>query len=398
MKMPCLSVSQITSLLKNLLEETFTDVTVEGELSNGGLSSTGHYFFNLKDETAVIKGVMFKNSLSSLSFKPRDGMKLILRGRLSVYEKTGEYRLIANTMTLAGTGDILARLEELKRKLTAEGLFDQERKKPLPFFPTSLVLITSPTGAALQDMIKKLSQRDFRGRIRILPAAVQGDEAPGQLIRALEMANKYKIGEVIILGRGGGSLEDLLAFSDEGVVRAIAASQIPVISAVGHQVDWALSDFAADHRSPTPTAAAEEVSKPWFEVFDQVISAQTDMKEEILRRIEKLRLLFRNFQVENLEENFRRVLQPYLLRLDDAKESLIQAIRDQKTTLNHRLELVTRDLEAHSPLGVLSRGYSVVLNKNLQAISRSQDLTPAEEVTIRFHEGSSTAIIQEINL
>lgn len=397
MKLPCLSVSQITGLIKELLEESFQDITVEGELSGGSLSSTGHFFFSLKDESSVLKGVMFKNSLASLSFKPRDGMKLRVKGRLSVYEKTGEYRLIAQSFALSGEGDILARLEELKRRLAEEGLFDPEKKKPLPLFPTSLVLITSPTGAALQDMLKKLAQRDYRGIVRILPAAVQGEEAPPQLIKALELANRHHLGEVVIIGRGGGSLEDLLAFSDEGVVREVASSTLPVISAVGHQVDWALTDYAADHRSPTPTAAAEEVSRPWYEIHDQVVQAQRDLREEIQRRLEKIRLLFRSYQVEDLEESFRRVIQPFLLRLDDAKEDLLRETGRQLQDLRHRLALAARDLEAHSPLGVLQRGYSVVLDQDGNTITQASVLSPGQQVSIRHYQGRSVARIEEVH-
>lgn len=395
MKIPCLTVTQLTALVKNLLEESFTDLTVEGELSNAGRSSTGHFFFNIKDEGAVLRGVMFKNSLGTLGFQPRDGMKVQIRGRLSVYEKTGEYRLIANTMTLAGTGDILARLEELKRKLAGEGLFDEGKKRPLPLLPSRIVLITSPTGAALHDMLKKLDQRDCRALIRILPVAVQGSEAPGQIVRALDLANTWDLGDVIILGRGGGSLEDLLAFSDEGVVRRVAASRIPVISAVGHQVDWALSDYAADHRSPTPTAAAEEVSLPWFDASQRVLQARQTMVLEVERQIERLRLLFRNFQVDHLEENFRKVLQPTLLRLDDAKENLIRAAQESLTLQRHRLTLATRDLEAYDPLAVLTRGYSVVLDSQGRAVTRAQDLQTGEEVHIRHHQGQTKALVKE---
>ena len=251
------SIQEITGIIKSLFEQNFSSLRIAGEISNCRPSSTGHLYFTLKDEKAALQAVMFKGRTWTLGFEPKDGLKVIVSGSLSVYEQRGSYQIIVETMELAGEGAILKMLEERKQKLAREGLFDRDRKRPLPFFPLRIAVITSPTGAALRDILTVLSRRNRRVSVTVLPAPVQGAEAAPVLVRQLETANRYKLGELIIIGRGGGSLEDLLPFSDEAVVRAVAASEIPVISAVGHEIDWALTDFAADVRAPTPSAAAE---------------------------------------------------------------------------------------------------------------------------------------------
>ncbi|MDR2662034.1 MAG: exodeoxyribonuclease VII large subunit, partial [Treponema sp.] len=250
------TVSELTGLIQANLENAFPQVLVEGELSNCRPSSTGHLYFSLKDPGAKIDGVMFKNRLAFLGFEPRDGMLLRVRGRISVYPQRGNYQLVCEDMELAGAGNILAMLENRKRALAAEGLFDPERKKPIPRFPETVGVVSSPTGAAVQDILNILKRRAEGIRVIILPAPVQGVDAAPIIARRIEQANRWNLAEVLIVGRGGGSLEDLLPFSEEAVVRAVAESEIPVISAVGHEIDNALSDLAADLRAPTPSAAA----------------------------------------------------------------------------------------------------------------------------------------------
>jgi exodeoxyribonuclease VII large subunit len=251
------TVSQITSLIKEILEASFNNITLEGEISNWRPSAAGHIYFTLKDSDSQIKAVIFRGAASKLSFSPKDGNKVRCKGRLSVYAPQGNYQIIVTSMELAGQGNILQMLEDRKKKLAAEGLFDSNRKKNLPMFPKTIGVVTSPTGAAIRDILNVSKRRNPTININILPAIVQGDGAAQTIVKMIELANFYELCDVLIIGRGGGSLEDLLPFSEESVVRAIANSKIPTISAVGHEIDWAISDFAADRRAPTPSAAAE---------------------------------------------------------------------------------------------------------------------------------------------
>ncbi|MEJ5189985.1 MAG: exodeoxyribonuclease VII large subunit, partial [Breznakiellaceae bacterium] len=267
------TVSELTERIRACLEGFFPLVIVEGEISNYRPSSTGHIYFTLKDEGAAIQAVLFKNRQRALQVELRDGLRVRVRGSLSVYPQRGTYQIICETIEASGEGAILAMLEERKRRLAAEGLFDPAKKKPLPAFPSSVGIVSSPTGAAVRDILNILQRRARGIRIIIFPTPVQGTDAAPIIARRIEQANQWNLVEVLIVGRGGGSLEDLLPFSEEIVVRAIATSHIPVISAVGHEIDWALSDFAADVRAPTPSAAAELVSAN---------------REEALRYVQKL--------------------------------------------------------------------------------------------------------------
>ncbi|GHU45214.1 hypothetical protein FACS1894190_17300 [Spirochaetia bacterium] len=275
------SVSEITELIKQKLENGFGAVYIEGEISNCRPSSTGHLYFTLKDNAAAISAVMFKGSLRGLGFKPADGALVRVSGRISVYAQRGSYQIICETMEVAGSGDILAMLEKRKQLLAAEGLFAESRKKPLPAFPETVAVVSSPTGAAVRDIINVLGRRSSGLKVIILPAPVQGTQAAAFISRRIEQANMWKLADVLIVGRGGGSLEDLLPFSEECVVRAVAASAIPVVSAVGHEIDWALCDFAADLRAPTPSAAAELISQNQAGIYDAVRSSTAALYNNI---------------------------------------------------------------------------------------------------------------------
>ena len=306
------SVSEITQLIKTTLEDGFPWITIKGEISNFRPSSTGHWYFSLKDVDAVISVVMFRGRLDGVHFSPADGVLVKATGSVSVYAKRGSYQLICESLVKAGEGDILAMLEELKRKLAAEGLFDLDRKKKLPLFPSRIAVVTSPTGAAVRDILRILRRRNAGVSVVILPTPVQGDGADERIARAIELANRHALGEVIIVGRGGGSLEDLLPFSSERVVRAIAASDLPVISAVGHETDVTLSDLAADIRAPTPSAAAEMVAAPRAELLAQVGGLRSMLERDMRQRLERVRLLLGQFVSENLERNVRIFLSPLL--------------------------------------------------------------------------------------
>lgn len=386
------TVSEITGLIKQSLEDGFPSVVVEGELSNCKPSSSGHFYCSLKDPGAKLDAVMFKTRLGYLSFQPKDGMLVRARGRISVFPPRGSYQLVAEDMELAGTGDILAMLEMRKRALAAEGLFDAERKQSIPRFPECVAVVSSPTGAAVRDILNVLRRRAAGIRVIVLPAPVQGLEAAPLIARRIEQANQWALADVLIVGRGGGSLEDLLPFSEEVVVRAVAASRIPVVSAVGHEIDNALCDLAADLRAPTPSAAAELVSEERGAVLQWVRETARGMSETLRRGIERARLLARPFGLEDLEYRFRSILQPRLLRLDDAKEGLLAHMRERALEFRRRLELALAALEAGSPSAVLQRGFALVINEeNGEVLRHYGDTKPGDRLRITLLEGTVRA-------
>ena len=393
-----LTVSELTELIRRALEGSFPHIVVEGELSNYRPSSTGHLYFTLKDAGASIQAIMFKNRIRSLSFEPKDGMLLRVRGSLSVYAQRGTYSIVVEEMERSGEGDILALLEARKRKLAAEGLFDDARKRPIPRFPETVGVITSPTGAALRDILNVLKRRAPGVRVVILPAPVQGADAAAVIARRIQQANQWQLADVLIVGRGGGSLEDLLPFSEEFTVRAVASSAIPVVSAVGHEIDWALSDYAADLRAPTPSAAAELVSENWEETLRGVRSLAQDLHSSIRSRIERIRLLSRPFSPSDLEYRFRSILQPRLMRFDEARDAVLENMEDRRMELARRLDLARTGLEAASPLAVLQRGFSVVsVEREGQAgavVRRAQDVKRGDRLIIRPLEGYITAVAE----
>ena len=394
---PKLTVSEITELIRSRLEEHFASVVVEGELSNCRPASSGHLYFSLKDTGAKIDAVMFKNRLRSLHFEPKDGMLLRVRGSLSVYPPRGSYSIVCEEMEIAGSGDILAMLEKRKQLLAAEGLFDESRKRPLPRFPAAVGVVSSPTGAALRDILNILGRRAAGIKVIILPAPVQGTTAAPLIARRIAQANQWNLADVLIVGRGGGSLEDLLPFSEEMVVRAVAASAIPVVSAVGHEIDWALCDFAADLRAPTPSAAAELVSEERAATFE-TIQHLIESSASIMRsKIERARFLLHPFSIKDLEYRFRAILQPRLIRFDDAKEALVDNLSDRISGLRSRMELALAVLEAGSPHAVMERGFSVVVNRRTgRVIRRAEDAKAGDRLAIRPLKGTITAITEEI--
>jgi len=392
-----LTVSELTGIVKELLEGSLPSVLVEGEISNWRPASSGHVYFTLKDSGASLQAVMFKGRASRLDIRPSDGALVRARGALGVYAARGQYQLVVDTMQKAGEGDILAMLERRKRQLAAEGLFDADRKPPLPAFPTRVAVVTSPTGAALRDILSVLGRRNSGVRVTVLPAAVQGDQAPEAIVRQIEAANAFGLGDVIIVGRGGGSLEDLLAFSDEAVVRAVAASRIPVISAVGHEIDWALSDYAASLRAPTPSAAAELVSESAQAIADRVTVAADSLALGIRSRLERARGVVDSFSSEQLEMRLERALQPSRQRFDDAKEALVRGARDARLAARHRLSSADAVLRASDPLAILARGFAVVRKPGeARAVRSAAELAAGDGVSIQFSSGGADAAIVEV--
>ncbi len=354
------SVSQITDLIKEILETSFRTIIIEGEISNWRPSAAGHIYFTLKDNNAQIKAVLFRGAAMKLNFRPKDGDKVRCTGSLSVYAPQGNYQIIVNTMEIAGAGNILQMLEERKRKLAAEGLFDESRKKPLPLFPRTIGVVTSPTGAAIRDILNVTKRRNPGMNIIVLPAIVQGEGAAQTICKMIEIANFYQLCDVLIVGRGGGSLEDLLPFSEESVVRAIAASRIPTISAVGHEIDWALCDYSADRRAPTPSAAAEMAVPLLADIKHDLANYKNSLYDSIQQKTEKTRLLVRSFNPESLEIRFRNIQQPLLNRFAAAREALPQNLQDKIRDLRVRIGQCRTILENASPQTIFFRGYSMV--------------------------------------
>jgi exodeoxyribonuclease VII large subunit len=393
------SVSEITNRIKSTLEQAFPSVWIEGEISNFRPSGAGHLYFTLKDEAAVIQIVMFRGRATRLAFRPEDGQLVRVFGTVSVYARRGNYQIIAESMMLAGVGEILKLLERRKQKLAAEGLFDEERKRPIPLYPTRVAVVTSPTGAAIRDILNVVGRRSAGVDLVVLPAPVQGEEAAARIAAQIERANRYDLGEVIIIGRGGGSLEDLLPFSEEVVVRAVASSRLPVISAVGHEIDVALSDLAADLRAPTPSAAAEVVSARRDELLERVQDIHRDMVRTMHQRIERVRLLAKQFTADNLERSYRALVQPVLLRLDDAKEGILLGMRDRLQSLRARYDIAHGRLESCSPFDVLRRGYAVVRRAEDEAVvRRASDVTVDEELAVQLAEGDLRVVTKETHV
>jgi exodeoxyribonuclease VII large subunit len=389
------TVSEITSLIRSVLEPAFNGITVEGEVSNCRPSSTGHLYFTLKDSGASISAVMFKNTLHNLSFSPKDGMLVRAFGRISVYPQRGSYQIVCEKMELAGTGDILAMLEKRKQAFYAEGLFDTERKRPVPRMPETVGVVSSPTGAAVRDVLNVLGRRAAGLRVVILPAPVQGDEAASIIAKRIQQANAWGLCDVLIVGRGGGSIEDLLPFSEESVVRSIAASKIPVISAVGHEIDWALSDYAADLRAPTPSAAAEMVSGDRGEALARVKSLPDVFYRALTQKLVNYGLRLKPFSLMEIERLFRSILQPRLVRLDDAKENLLEAVNGRVTVLKNRLNIQTAVMLAADPQAILERGFSVVTSARTGKIIKSSNAARAGDIlTVRPAKGEITVKVE----
>lgn len=394
-----LTVTQLNEYIKMKLDTDprLSGVLVKGEISNFvNHYKTGHFYFSLKDEGGVVRAIMFRQSNLKLGFVPENGMKVICTGRVSSYVKDGQYQLYLSDMQPDGIGALYIAFEQLKKKLESEGLFDVAYKKPPPRYPSKIGIITSPTGAAIRDMINVSKRRFPLTKISLYPSLVQGDGAPAQLIRGIEVFNSLYPVDVIIIGRGGGSLEELWAFNDEGLARAIFASRVPVISAVGHETDFSISDFVSDLRAPTPSAAAElalpeagEVKRKLLNVIDKM-SLQSDNRIKTLRaRLENLASAPQMQSQMRLVDDRRTAL----LFLEREMETLIsQKIGDKKNLLLQK----SAKLDALSPLAVLSRGYSAMFGEEGESISKKAQVKPGDTVKIRFSDGEAKAEILEV--
>ena len=393
-----LSVSEITEHIRRIVESdgALRRVYVRGELSNYKIYPSGHHYFTLKDAGASIRCVMFRADAQRLRFRPENGMGVICSGRVAVYPRDGAYQLYVSSVMPEGMGDLHAAYEQLKAKLLAEGLFAQEHKKPLPAIPDRIALITSGAGAAVQDMIRILGKRWRLAKILVLPVRVQGTEAPAEIAGAIRYANRWHIADLIITGRGGGSMEDLWAFNDERVAREIYASEIPVISAVGHEPDVTISDYVADLRAATPSNAAELAVPDRQELLKKLSMMQTSMQQSVQKTLKLGRQ-----RLSSLAE--KRVLQSPLNYVEDRRVLLdflstrLHAA-GQKTfhEKKQRFVRLTASLDAMSPLKVLSRGYSMVTDEAGTLVTSAGDVKTGQRIHVSLRSGSLTAQVEQI--
>jgi exodeoxyribonuclease VII large subunit len=370
-----LTVTDLTVRLRDLLEEQFYEVWVEGELSNCKIWNTGHLYFTLKDASCQLRGFMFRSSLRYLKFKPADGVRVIARGKISVYEPKGEYQLVCEHLEPHGLGALQLAFEQLKKRLQEEGLFDQARKRALPALPRRIGIVTSLEGAAIRDILKVLRRRYADARVVIRPARVQGDGAALEIARGLRAIARVPDVDVVIVGRGGGSIEDLWAFNEEVVARAIAACPVPVISAVGHEIDVTIADFVADVRAPTPSAAAEIVIST-----KDAFGARIDRLTHALTRVMRAELVSRDRRVQQLARRLAscdlgRRLEGIRTRLVAAAGRLRGAMAARRHRADRRLRECASRLDALSPLAVLGRGYAVCWNADRTTVIRDAAAT-----------------------
>lgn len=394
---PKLTVSDLTSLIKNTLEGSFYNLTVEGEISGFKPASTGHWYFSLKDEGAVISAVIWRSTIPRISFLPKDGQRVIVKGSISVYGPRGTYQIVCTSMEPFGEGDILAMLEQRKRHYAELGYFDESLKKPIPKRPNKVAIITSPTGAALQDILQITGRRSPNLDLIILPAVVQGPDAAESVALRIKEVNEFLLADVMIVGRGGGSIEDLLPFSEDCVIEAIHNSDIPVISAVGHEIDWALSDFVADLRAPTPSAAAELVCESTLDQQAKVESLRASMKESMASRISAIRLRVAAFSKENAKAQLESRLSHNRMRLDYAISALKREIYNLFEVKKTKVQMLSHKIEVLSPLSILDRGYGILTTKDGKTLRSVSQIKAGDMMEITLNDGRLSACVEEVH-
>ena len=391
------AVSQINQYIKQQLDGDLLlqDLCISGELSNYKIYPSGHHYFTLKDAEGALRAVMFRGSAGRLRFRPENGMKVLATGRITVYPRDGAYQLYCNSLVPDGVGDLYVAFEQLKAKLQAEGLFDPAHKKPLPPYPHRIAIITSSAGAAIHDMLRILNRRYPLSKVMLLPVRVQGAEAPAEIAGAIRYANRWHLADVIITGRGGGSMEDLWAFNDERVARMIYASEIPVVSAVGHEPDVTISDFVADRRAATPSNAAEIVAPDQQELRQRLDAMQLRMLQSLQKQLQVDRR-----QVQLLSQ--ARILQDpmnYVLerrtRLAQLQKQLASAMRQRLAADRERFAKRAAALDAMSPLKVLGRGYALVKNGQ-KLVKSTNDAKPGDRLTLQLSDGTLPAIVARL--
>ncbi|MBQ3114923.1 MAG: exodeoxyribonuclease VII large subunit [Clostridia bacterium] len=384
------SVSALNKYIKSLIEDDLSliNVSVKGELSNFKQHSSGHCYMTLKDENSAIAAVMFKGSADKIRFQLENGMKVIATGRVSVYERDGRYQLYIDSITPDGIGDLHLAFEQLKQKLQSEGYFDQSRKKALPKFPKTVGVVTSPTGAAVRDIVNVISRRYPLCEVLICPVLVQGENAANQIANAIGYINSNSLADVIIVGRGGGSIEDLWAFNELPVAMAIAQSEIPVISAVGHETDFSISDFVADLRAPTPSAAAELAVPSAVELSASVSKSYGSMLNAILNNINYKRSVLSRFAVKSPMD----YVSQNRIRVDNCEKHLINAVTVSFNEMANKFSVSVAKLNSLNPLSVLTRGFAVASGKR-GIIKSVSDINSGDVIDLRLCDGSAKCTV-----
>ena len=390
-------VAEVNQLVKHLLdgEPMLSSICVRGELSNYKMYPSGHHYFTLKDAEGALRCVMFKGAASKLCFRPENGMAVVASGRITVFPRDGAYQLYCNTLSPLGAGDLAVAFEQLKAKLQAEGLFDPAHKKPLPAYPERIAVVTSAAGAAVHDMIRILRRRYPLAKVILLPVRVQGAEAPPEIAGAIRYADRWHIGDVIITGRGGGSMEDLWAFNDERVARAIYDCKTPIISAVGHEPDVTISDFVADARASTPSNAAEIAVPDRMDLTRQLRDIQVRLEQSQIARLESLRRRLETLADKRCLRDHGAYIQDQRMALVHLQQRLGDLAGAQLGRKRQRFSALAASLDALSPLAVLGRGYAVARNEQGTILKSWQDVTAGDMVRVTLGQGGFSARVLE---
>lgn len=391
------TVGQINRYIRNLLENDFilSSLLVKGEISNFKAHSSGHLYFTLKDTSGALSCVMFRQDAAGLPFEPENGMQVVVYGHVSLYEKTGQYQLYAEFLEPLGIGTLQVAFEQLKEKLAAEGLFDGDFKREIPKNPSCIAVITSPTGAAVRDILQIVKRRDPNVKVAIFPTLVQGEQAAADIVRSLKLVNEWGKADVIILGRGGGSMEDLWCFNDENVARAVFASEIPVISAVGHETDFTITDFVADMRAPTPSAAAELATMPLSERREAFHRLELRLERDVSALLTSCRrrldlLKSRPVMERPLERIYRTMMD-----VEETQQRLDKEMTNRLMQRAERWQYLTNRLEAASPLAVMSRGYVMAVTSSGKLLTSVKQAEVGDRVTLHLQDGKMETNIQE---
>ena len=389
-------VTELNEYIKDILDldPVLSGIYVRGELSNYKLYPSGHHYFTMKDAEGALRCVMFKGSAAKLRFKPENGMKVIAFGRVGVFPRDGAYQLYVNELTPDGVGDLYVAFEQLKEKLLKEGLFDSSHKKPIPRFPGRIAVITSSAGAAVRDIIRVLGKRWPLSKVIILPVRVQGAEAPPEIVGAIKYANRHSVADLIITGRGGGSLEDLWAFNDERVVRAIYDSVIPVISAVGHEPDVTISDFVADLRAATPSNAAELAVPDIADMRGALLQYELRAGQAEKRELKSLRQRLEELKAKRVLQNPRNYIDDKRVLVDFMSTRLNAAAARTVTSSRERFVRLAAALDAMSPLKVLGRGYAIARTDGGAVIKKASDVRPGDRITVRLQKDEINATVE----
>lgn len=392
------SVSEITKYIKQLFEydSKVASVMVRGEISNFKKHYSGHCYFTLKDSNATIRAVMFKSRAQFLKFEPKDGMKVIAGGQVTVFERDGQYQLYTTQLVPEGIGELSLAFAQLKEKLDSEGLFAEEKKQALPILPKSVGIVTSPTGAVLRDIITVSKRRHPGIMLKLFPVQVQGTEAPRQIVHGIEVFNQLNNVDVIIIGRGGGSIEELWAFNDEKVVRAIAASQIPIVSAVGHQTDYTLADFVADRRAATPSQAAEFVVPDVRELHKYVVTLRNMLESNVRNLVKNNISRLEQYTQNRVFKNPYEVIAIQQQILDHSMQRLEHAIKKIVIGKEHEFKIITEKLAMLNPLAVLARGYSILRTMDGQLVKDAARLQAGQKIEIVLNQGMIEAEIIQV--